>query len=273
MHEGAGSETLAGMRLVSWLGLALLLSGCGGLRSAVQFDGSRQEPAVSAAQVAEDEALPLGYEALGLAEASCGLRAPLGEVSDEWLSQIDCSEDLLVRALRERAAEIGAELIVARTCTSRDSSVDASIARYECRATFARPDAELRARRAAGTAGPAAGRAAAYPADEPPATESWRIRVSFDPAGAPSERAATRAADVRDVENLPPNDRAFGAVVARCDAGCTERGARAALRAVSARAGANDVVGASCVARGAGWLCTATAAGYQHDPRTQAAAR
>jgi hypothetical protein len=170
--------------------------------------------------------------------------------------------------IRERAAEVGGELLVGRRCrshvVSRDG--DALTLGVTCEADVARPREDALGRR------PLVGSVLGE-ADQPRASEAWRIRVRFSPSHEAPARAARRAQDVREIPYMPVSHVRLGDVVASCKHGCSEEGVRLGLLAAAGRFGASDVVDLRCVAKGRGWLCSGTAASYEVDPMLDSRAR
>ena len=98
----------------------LVVSGCGaGLRDGARFDGKARPALAAAAQVEETNAVPRGFSSLGSVEAHCTLTEGARRLHGEWLSDVDCSVSRLVQAMKERAADVGGELLVGRVCTSQ----------------------------------------------------------------------------------------------------------------------------------------------------------
>ena len=137
-----------------------------------------------------------------------------------------------------------------------------------CRAQVARSGPESLTRRP-----PDAGRAGtdARDPERPAASDSWRIQVDYAPPADRPARRPRRAEHVRELPRLPPSHVPLGDVVTRCDAGCSESAVRHGLHAVAGRMGASGVVDVRCAARGQGFVCAATAVGYElapeRDPR------
>jgi hypothetical protein len=243
--------------------LSLAAAGCGGLRQAVQYDG-RQEPSlVRPHELAVVSSLPEGYDELGRISARCTLDQERGAIDDEWLSDVDCSERRLVGAIREKAADAGAELLVGLRCWSRESGDEIGIV---CRADLARPsDDTLEARTLAAREVPPP------PEREPPLSEAWRIRVHFTPNPGVPARPARRSDLIREIPDFPVSHVRLGDVVTDCERGCSFDAVRNGVLVAAARVGATDVVEVRCAARGDGWVCSGTAAAYEVDPELERA--
>ena len=249
-----------------WLSLALVtLASCSSL-GAVRFDGHAREPLTTAGQVGDVSALPTGYDALGEIAAHCnyyeGQRPPDGAP----LSDVDCSEARLTRAIREGAAEAGGELLVGRRCRSTVVHEDEDSLRMSvsCTATVARPDEDTLAER--GLVAPRGTR------DELSAREAWHIRVRFTDSGKVL-RSPRKVDYVREVGDMPVSNVRIGDVITECDDTCNRAAVRHGLLVAAGRFGATDVVGVRCAERNSGYFCTGTATAYEIDPTLDPAAR
>ncbi len=242
------------MRKTLWLA-ALALPACG-FGTPAHFEGSAAPALVGAARVREVEAVPRGYDAIGTVVAGCESAPGRGALHDAKLSDVDCSEELLVTALREQAAAAGGELLAQRRCTVQ--GVGSSLA-VRCSADVARPSDETLARRPLQAGGMGS-------APDQPASGTWRVLVDFTPAAGAPERGARRADLVREIPRMPPSHVKLGSLVTHCDEGCTEAGARAGLRVAAGRFGATDVVATRCVTHLEGWTCSGTPATYLRAP-------
>lgn len=246
-----------------WFGMVLVASvvgACGGLRSAVRYDGAEEPSIVRADELSEVGSVPEGYDRLGDISAECTLDRIPGAMEEEWLSDVDCSEQRLRRAIREKAADAGAELLVDLRCRTRGDADDEEV-EIACRGELARPSDELLERRGLIRRPPARD----VPT-EPHASEAWRIRVSFTPNPGVPARPPRRPELVREVGNFPVSHVKLGDVVTDCERGCSFDGVRAGVLVAAARIGATDVVEVRCASRGDGWVCTGTAAAYEVDP-------
>ncbi|MCC6213523.1 MAG: hypothetical protein IT376_01545 [Polyangiaceae bacterium] len=253
------------MRALVLIALFGAAPACGGLRQAARFEGDPRAGATRPESVRESVDLPAGHDRLGRVTARCTALPEGAALEGVWASDAGCSEALLTRALVERAARVGGEVLVGRACESR-ASKRAGAADVVCEADVARRSAH---------APPtllATGAAVAYPLDEPPAYESWRVRLEVSRRGR-VQRAARRVELVGELAVMPVTHVVLGEVVARCEAGCSERGARHALRIAAARLGASDAVGIRCVGQGSGWECVGTAAGPEVEEPEVAVAR
>lgn len=233
--------------------ILVAVAGCG--TRGVRFDG-RSEPAISRADdIRELETLPEGYTRLGEVRASCE-RDQTVQPTDALLSDVDCTKSRLLAALRERAAEVGGELLVDRQCRSHGND---SLT-ITCSAEVARPSDDERALR------PLAGGKLARDCSEPKAAEAWNIRVHFDRNAAIPPRPPRHPDSVREVPLPPLSHVRIGDLITRCSSGCSEVGARRGLIAAAGRYGATDVVDLHCVQKNEGWMCSAVAMAYEVDP-------
>lgn len=251
--------------LVCSMVLGSLLAGCGGLRQAARFEGEPHPGGGRPETLREALDLPAAHRVLGRVSARCTVLPAEAPLEGEWASDAGCSERLLTRALAEKAARSGGELLVARGCATR-ASKRAGAQDLVCEADVARRDAD--------TPRPtvAPGAELRYVLDEPPAYESWRIALAVFRRGR-VQRAPRRVELVGELPAMPVTHLELGEIVSRCEAGCSERGARHAVRVAAGRVGASDAVGVRCVGQGAGWICVGTAAGPEIEEPEVAVAR
>jgi hypothetical protein len=256
-------------RIPALLAGTLLASACAGSGTGARFSGSTDTPIAAPWEIGEDSVVPEGYTVLGKVSATCTLREGRRTIERELLSDVDCSEARLVRALRERAAETGGQLLVDRQCSSRTVRESAS-----GRELLVRCSAEV-ARAETLELAPPKAKDAIWPPervallDEPSAEDAWRIRISFTPARESGEPRTARRGDlVRELAIFPVSHLPLGDLVARCSEGCKPESVRASVRIAAGRLGATDVVGVRCVEKGRGVLCTGTAAAHEVDPET-----
>jgi hypothetical protein len=242
----------------------VLLAGtgsCTGARSAADFDGSPSPPFTFAHLVRVADALPAGYESLGQVSAHCSSVPLAPRWRGEWLSDVDCSTERLTRVLRERAAEVGGELLAALRCGTRPLRPTRNDVR--CHAEVGRPGDERRGERAfARVSGPVSD-----------ASEAWNIRVDFTPTGKESYRPPRAVSELSELPEIPVSHVVLGELATRCRSACSELGAHEGLLVAAARRGANSIAMPSCRAWADGWLCTATATAYAVDPERVPGAR
>jgi hypothetical protein len=224
-------------------------------RSAAEFDGRAEPPLAEARAVRAARTLPAGYRRLGQVVAHCRPTSATARWQGEWLSDVDCSAERLLRVLRERAAAVGGDVLVSPRCGSRP--VRPSGPDLICRAEVGRRT--VGAERLVRTSSRA--------------SEDWQIRVYFTPVGAEFARPPRPAIEVRELPETPVSHVALGELATSCGRDCSERAAYQGLRAAAARRGANAIAGPSCRPYAEGWLCTATATAYRVDPERDPRAR
>lgn len=260
---------LRGMSSSRFAALALAATGLSACATqGVLFDG-HAEPRIARAQdVTELETLPEGYERVGRLVARCTLVEGARPEDGSRLVDVDCTESRLMSAIRERAAEVGAEVLIGRRCRSRISGQDerSTTLDISCDTEVARPTGESLVRRplVSGVLGED---------DAPRAEEAWHIRVHFAPAPGVPLRPPRRADLVREVPYMPGANLRLGDIVTRCRQGCSKDGARLGLLAAAGRMGASDVVDVHCAAKGRGFVCSGVATAQEADPELEPRAR
>jgi hypothetical protein len=250
------------MRLA--IGLALLgaTSGCG--RAAAKpalYTGRVERPVVVAAEVNVEPAVPEASLLVGDVVARC--RADQGVVAlhHELLADVDCSDELLIAALRQKAASVGGAALVGLRCTaveeSHDGALDSEL--RSCSAAVAAPEkrgGEL-------PLGPSP-LGFASPYDDP--DEAFSVKVTLVPAEKqPAQRRPVPSDAVAEFAFVPPGRVVVGDIVATGEAACSRAAVRHAVRAAAGRVGATDVVGVACVRREHGFVCTGRAARPEID--------
>jgi len=202
--------------------------------------------------------LPPGYEKAESLSAQCtGLRG-FRVIDDEALGNVDCNVARLSRALRSRAGELAADVIVGKRCRVRGG--ERFRIRCSAQAATAGGRVKSQAKSASGQPSlPAPSAEQVLDLDEPQPLESAEIRVSFAPrgsGGAPPPRSYDRVAEL---QYLPVSRAELGQVSARCE-GCAELSLRHALRVTAGSVGATDVAAVRCFQDDASVRCVATAA-------------
>ena len=288
--ESARLKLLSGTGMSrATVGLCWLLMACGcapAQRQAVHYSGEEHAARIEPADLHSVERVPVGFESFGRLETSCEVWQPGGPVRERWLADLDCTVARLRDVLRDKAAAVGAEVLVRPRCgwsgtSKRNALKQVQSGRLVCRARVARPAEHLRARESLGdrsrpssTPELAANATQAARLDDPTAAAAWRIRVSYRPnpvAVANPERMHAKgprlpASAVRELSDLPASHRELGTVITDCDANCSEAVMRASVRVAAARLGASDVVGVRCVPLSPGWHCVGTLAKPLVDP-------
>jgi hypothetical protein len=280
----AWGERYGNRSLLLSFGAALLIGCASGAHEAVRYSGAEYAASQAPLDLVAVPSLPDGFESFGRVRASCQVYEAGASVEERRLVDLDCSAGRLQRALREKAAAVGAELLVRERCgwatASHDTGVHGSspsAGPLICRAQVARVNADRRSSeplnmKQNGAKSPqlaATAREAAW-LDDPTGEAAWSIRVSFVPVNGdealkPSQARLLPAGAVGELTDLPPSHRPLGTVVSECPRGCTEGEMRASLRVAAGRLGASDVVGPRCVPSGAGWHCVGTLARLQVD--------
>lgn len=261
---------------VNWLsraclsGLAVVAAGCAGQFDPAHFQGSREPQRAEPEALRDVAVLTNELQLLGTVRVGCRLQPGFRRLHDELLSDVDCSRERLLFALRESAASAGGELLVAAQCNSRRAATDSPQAQQlECAAGVARylsgplanPDARpLSVPRSSPPGRPAPSARDVKRIDEPNASLAFRISLSFEPRVASYERPARPGDQVRELPELPLSHRSLGDLVASCAAGCDERALRYGVLLAAGRLGAPDVVSVRCYSAGSGNACVGTLA-------------
>jgi hypothetical protein len=207
---------------------------------------------VTPAEVAEAPVVPVGYELIGRVRSECSLTEGRATIDDEWLSDVDCTRFRLTEALRHEAADHGGELLVGRSCLSARRVGRRAVIRCEARVARSTSGVRLASRDPL---------AEGLRSDDPSGVEAWRIRVLYEPAGAPTARAPRRADTVEEVSVLPLAARPLGEIQVTCErAPCTVEAVRAGVRVAAGRLGATHVGEVSCVEAGDAPRCVGQAA-------------
>ncbi len=258
---------------LSWAclsGLAVAAVGCAGRFDPANFQGSREPRRAEPEAVADVAVLTSELELLGTVRVGCRLQVGFRRLHDERLSDLDCSNERLLLALRESAASAGGELLVAARCNSYRAGTDspetqqlqcaAGVARYVA-GPLASPDAHpLSVPRSRPQGRPAPSASDVKRIDEPDASLAFRISLSFEPRVASYERPARPGDQVRELPELPVSHRSLGDLVASCAGGCDERALRYGVLIAAGRLGAPDVVSVRCYSAGSGNTCVGTLA-------------
>lgn len=242
-----------------------LFSCASSLRQAVDYRGDAFAPRTRPSGLASVAVLPLDFERFGSLTARCTMTPLGGSLEGAWLSDVDCTERRLRAALRQKAAEVGAELLVGERCHSTSVSRRSPQRGLRCMAQAARPDEESRAKRPL-SAQPTHAASAFADADEaaslddPTGDQAWRIEIRYEPSSDAAPRDPRPPDAVGELPSLPVSHVSLGLITSRCEAQCSVDAVRAALRVTAGRLGASDVAGVSCVEHPPGITCMATAA-------------
>ena len=256
--------------LRAWFGtVALSVSGCAGNFDPANFQGVREARRAEAESILELTARTGELQTLGTVRASCSSRPGFRRLDREALSDVDCSEQRLRRALRESAARAGGEALLGTQCN--EVRADSSSLR-SCAAEVARfrsgPLASLRPWSAPN--GTAQGTPAPSPSDvrsidEPDASLSFRISVSFVPRRDDFARRPRTASEVRELPRLPVLEESLGVLTVSCERGCEERALRYGMLVAAGRLGAPDVAAVRCFDSNSGQACVGTVAAPERE--------
>ena len=254
--------------LLGSLGALTLLAGCAGRFDPANFEGSREARRAEPEAIVDLAARTAELETLGTVHDGCTLRPGFRRLDEEPLSDLDCSTDRLLLALRESAANAGGEALVAARCNSRrigtasretyGVSCTAQVARY--RSHTAASERPLSAPRSVPQSRPAPSASEVKRIDEPDASLAFRIALSFEPAVAEFAHPVLASADVHELPLMPVSHRALGDLSASCADGCDERALRYGVLIAAGRLGAPDVVGVRCFSAESSRSCVGTLA-------------
>jgi hypothetical protein len=261
------------MSFGSLLALGGAIGGCAGGFDPAHFEGSREARRAEPEALVELATRSSEIEALGSVHASCTLRPGFRSLNGEALSDVDCSTERLVFALRESAASAGGEVLVGLRCNSRRGSASASeTRRVTCSAEVARFSAgavasrrPLAVPRSLPIGEPAPSASEVKRIDEPDAALAFRITLDFEPGVQKFERPPRARGEVSELNLMPLADHPLGDLQARCTEGCDERALRRSVLIAAARLGAPDVVALRCFDLGAGNSCVGTLAAPERE--------
>lgn len=272
--------------------LGSLTTGCGHASAdPARFSGRYGTGTVDPALVVEVRSKPSASVMLGHVTARCRADAGVRSIHDAWLADVDCSDDLLVASLREKAASVGGDALVARECTHDEYSCDEvwkstviTCSAKVASSTGVRPSAGARrpmAYTATTVSAPQSGgdrileesAPATHALEYESPSQAFRVKVSVSPVGPGGQRAPRDPDRVNELAVLPASHVVMGDVSARCRGDCERAAVRYAVRAAAARVGATDIVGIACIQAKHGFLCTGTAARPEADPETNLLAR
>ncbi len=253
---------------LGWIGIsgaALCTLSCAGRFDPANFEGSREPRRAEAEAVIDVAARTSEMETLGSVRDGCKLAPGFHRLDDELLSDVDCSSERLLVALHESAASAGGEILIGAHCSTRRLST-ASRETYQLRcgaqvARYVGPEpGPLSPPRSRAQGRPAPSASDVQRIDEPDASLSFRISVSFEPAVSSYEHAVLRSEQVHELPQLPLSHRPLGDLAAHCDDGCDERALRYGVLIAAGRLGAPDVVGVRCFGTDSGSSCVGTLA-------------
>src|SRR4051812_26886504 len=99
-------------------GLTLCAVGCTARFDPANFDGSREPRRAEPEAVSDVAVRTADMERLGSVSAACRSQPGFHRLEGELLSDLDCTPERLLWALRESAASAGGELLVGARCSS-----------------------------------------------------------------------------------------------------------------------------------------------------------
>ena len=246
---------------------ALLAVSCAGRVHPAHFEGSTTPRRAEPEGLVELAARTAELQRLGTVHDSCALRAGYRRLERERLSDLDCSTERLRNTLREAAAAAGGEALIGVHCNTQPAARGESSATLTCAAEvarFARPvlgqDRPLDAPRGWRPSLPAPNPSEVKRIDEPDASLSFRIRLSFEPGVSTFIGRPRDAAEVRELSELPISDQPLGDLVASCEGGCDARALRYGVLIAAGRLGAPDVISVRCFREQSGDSCIGTLA-------------
>lgn len=248
---------------------ALFATGCGRASAdPARFSGRFGTGRIDPSLVREVKNKPSGSATLGHVTARCRVDEGVRAMRDVALADVDCSEDLLSAALREKAAFVGGQMLVGRTCAHDEQSPgDAwKSTLVSCSATVVTGAGAASSAEAADMPSPIA---LEYESPE----QAFRVTVSFAPTDATRQYAPRPPDRVNELAVVPPSHIVTGDIAAHCRGECDRAAVRYAVRAAAGRAGATDVAGIACIRSKHGFLCTGHAARPEADPETNLLAR
>jgi hypothetical protein len=246
--------------------VVVLATACAGRFDPANFEGSREARRAEPEALIELAAHTKELQTLGTVHDRCTLKPGFRRLADEALSDVDCSTERLLLALRESAANAGGQALLGTHCSSYPPATSAAESyQLDCAAEVVRyrSAASTRPLSAPGSLPP--GRPAPTASevkriDEPEPSLAFRITVTFEPAISTFERPARRGAEVHELSLMPLSHRRLGDLVASCKEGCDERALRYGVLIAAGRLGAPDVVGVRCFRSVRGSSCVGTLA-------------
>lgn len=264
MRDGLGARRWR--RTAALLG-ATAAWGCGA--GGVSYSGARHPRVVEPLDVVSADRAPAGHEKLGSASAGCTPleteRDAAPVLDEERQSDVSCSPELLVGALRDMASDAGGDHLLGLECSAAAPEPGEALS---CDADVWGPPEGAAPRTSGQRPLNVDPRAPAAPGAPPigAVTQAWSVYVELLPrAGAPV-RAARSAALVERVDFPRVSEVLIGDVVARCESECAEASLVNALAAGAAHAGATTLVDVRCFRDEDGQACVAGAAAPRVEP-------
>ncbi|HYQ05064.1 MAG TPA: hypothetical protein VER96_40585 [Polyangiaceae bacterium] len=246
---------------------------CAGRFDPAHFQGTREARRAEPEALLELSARTSELETLGTVRATCSLRPGFRRLDNEKLSDFDCSNDRLLFALRESAANAGGEALLGAHCSSQPlGSTTPAASQLSCAAEVARfrnsaqsDSRPLSAPRSRPPGKPAPSASDVKRIDEPDVSLAFRIALNFEPTVAQFERRARSGSEVHELPRMPLSHSSLGDLSASCEDGCDERALRYGVLIAAGRLGAPDVVGIRCYRDARGDACVGTLAAPELD--------
>jgi hypothetical protein len=242
-----------------WAILATSLAVPACAANGVSYSGASRPRVAHPLQLESGDHGPNGQERLGRLSAACTHIDVSDGLDSARSSDVSCSNEFLLAALRDRAAAAGGTTLVGTSC---DPEVDQGQRNLECSAEVWGPSDPKHAAIAeplpvnVDPRGPAAPLAPGYGR----VGEAWRVLIDYWPAKGGKPRAAVAPAQVVEVVFPRVGQVGLGDLRARAEEGVAEDTLRSALRAAAARIGATSIVGVRCVAGEGKQMCVASVA-------------
>lgn len=229
-----------------------LLVGCGhGSAEPPRLSGHYGPHPLDVTALRTAQRRPDGVSSLGEIRTRCRADVAVDELDHAALADVDCSEDLLLRALYTRAAEVGADLLVAPAC-DRDEDDDGVT--IECDA--------LAAHAGSHQSDDGAPFEPLAPLSRPAfasAEDAFRVKVSARLAPGERPRPAVASDGVAELAFASYGRVPRASIVARGEEGAGPGAVRHAVRAAAGRVGGTEVAGIECAERERGVVCVGQA--------------
>jgi hypothetical protein len=244
-----------------WAILAPSLAVVACAANGVSYSGPTRPRVAHPLQLESGDRGPAGAERLGGLSAACTRIDVSGGLDSARSSDVSCSNEFLLAAIRDRAAAAGGTALVDPACDpefdhgkpERHLACSAEVwGPKDPKQPVAVDPLPLNV----DPHGPAAALAPGYGA----VGEAWRVLIDYWPVKGAPARAAVAPSEVIEVDFPRVGQLALGDVRARADADVSVDTLRRALLATAARIGATSIAGVRCVAGEGKQLCVASVA-------------
>jgi hypothetical protein len=212
--------------------------------SAVHYSGESRTPHVDPGALAASDAAPPGHHQLGEVSAECSRVDAADGLDGARSSDVACSPELLLAALRERAGRAGGAVLVNPGCEPEDA---ASARHLECTAEVWVPSAPAKPGPPEPWAEVAPPPAAPFNPALGAVEDFWRVEIDYWPAAGAPRRAPVRPDQVSEIDFPRVGHLRLGDVRARADADVSAGTLRRALLAGAASMGATSLVDVRCI--------------------------